>query len=88
MKSRSKQKKLTLFKLKMLVEDESVRYIVARKTCARKWLLRRQEKSAFCTIFEELTMEDSKRFCEITWMPYAKLKFQQLAAILSKSRKK
>ena len=43
----------------------------ARKTWARLWLLRRQDKEAFYTIFRELSVEDSDGFCEYMRVPYA-----------------
>lgn len=46
----------------ILEKDDSVRKVVERKTYARKWLLRSQEKSAFCIIFEELTMKTLRDF--------------------------
>ena len=73
--SRSKQKKLILLmmmKMMMLVDESSVSKKVARKTWARLWLLRRQEKGAFCTSFRELSVEDSDGFCEYMRTPYAK----------------
>ena len=59
----------------MLVDDSSVSKKVARKTWARLWLLRRQEKWAFYTIFRELSVEDSDGFCEYMRTPYAKFEF-------------
>ena len=56
----------------MLEDDSSVSKNVARKTWARLWLLRRQGKWAFYTIFRELSMEDSDGFFEYTRTPYAK----------------
>ena len=56
----------------MLADDSSVSKQVARKSWARLWLLRRQEKGAFYTIFRELSMEDSEGFCEYMRMPHAK----------------
>ena len=52
--------------------DSSVSKKVARKTWARLWLLRRQEKWSFYTIFRELSVEDSDGFCEYMRTPYAK----------------
>ena len=58
----------------MMLEDESlVSKKVARKKWARLWLLRRQEKGAFYTIFRQLSEEDSDGFCENMRTPYAKL---------------
>ena len=57
----------------MMLEDESlVSKKVARIKWARLWLLRRQEKGAFYTIFRELSVEDSDGFCEYMRTPYAK----------------
>ena len=56
----------------MLADDSSVSKQVARKSWARLWLLRRQEKGASYTIFRELSVEDSDGFCEYMRMPYAK----------------
>ena len=56
----------------MLADDSSVSKQVARKSWARLWLLRRQEKGAFYTIFRELSVEDSDGFCEYMRTPYAK----------------
>ena len=56
----------------MLEEEDSTTDQVARKTWARQWLLRRQEKGAFYTIFQELAMEDCEGFREFLRMPYAK----------------
>jgi len=70
--SRSKQKKLILLMMMMLEDDSSVSKKVARKTWARLWLLRRQAKGAFYTIFRELSLEDSDGFCEYIRTPYAK----------------
>ena len=72
LRSRSKKKKLILLMVMMLADDSSVSKQVARKSWARLWLLRRQEKGAFYTIFRELSMEDSDEFCEYMRMPYAK----------------
>ena len=72
--SRSKQKRLILLMMMMMLEDESlVSKKVARKKWARLWLLRRQEKGAFYTIFRQLSEEDSDGFCEYMRTPYAKL---------------
>ena len=43
----------------------------ARKTWARLWLLRRQDKEAFYTIFRELSVEDSDGFFKYMRVPYA-----------------
>ena len=56
----------------MLEDDTSVSKKVAGKTWARLWLLRRQEKGAFYTIFRELSVEDSVGFFEYMRTPYAK----------------
>ena len=56
----------------MLEDDSSVSKKVSRKTWARLWHLRRQEKGAFHTIFRELSVEDEDGFCEYMRMPYAK----------------
>ena len=56
----------------MLEDDSSVSKKVARKTWARPWFLRRQEKGAFYTIFRELSVEDEDGFFEYMRMPYAK----------------
>ena len=56
----------------MLEDDSSVSKKVARKSWARLWLLRRQAKGAFYTIFRELSLEDSDGFCEYIRTPYAK----------------
>ena len=70
--SRSKQKKLILLMMMMLENDASVSKKVARKTWARLWLLRRQEKGALYTLFRELSAEDSVGFFEYMRTPYAK----------------
>ena len=56
----------------MLEDDSSVSKKVARKTWARLWFLRRQEKGAFYTIFRELSVEDEDGFFEYMRMQYAK----------------
>ena len=48
----------------MFADDSSVSKQVARKSWARLWRLRRQEKGASYTIFRELSVEDSDGFCE------------------------
>ena len=64
-------------------EEDSTTKQVARKTWARQWLLRRQEKGAFYTIFQELAMEDCKGFSKFMRMQYAK--FVHLADMLNES---
>ena len=86
LRSRSKQKKLILLMMMMLEDDSSVSKKVARKTWAHFWLLRRQEKGAFYTIFRELSVEDSDGFSEYMRMPFAT--FSQLADMLSESIRK
>ena len=84
--SRSKQKKLILLMMMMLEDDSSVSKKVVRKTWAHFWLLRRQEKGAFYTIFRELSVEDSDGFSEYMRKPFAT--FSQLADMLSESIRK
>ena len=68
LRSRSKQKKLTVLMMMMMIASKRV----ARKTWARLWLQRRQEKGVFPTIFRELSVKDLDGFCEYMRMPYAK----------------
>ena len=63
---------MMMMMMMMLEDDSSVSKKVARKTWARLWLLRRQAKGAFYTIFRELSLEDSDGFCEYIRTPYAK----------------
>ena len=46
-----------LFVLMMMLDEDSPAHL-ERKTRARQWLLRREEKGAFHTIFQELAIED------------------------------
>ena len=55
----------------MMMTHQLVAEKLARKTWARLWLLRRQEKGAFYTSFRELSVEDSDGFCEYMRTPYA-----------------
>ena len=73
--SKSKQKKLILLKVMMMLQDDSlVSKKVAKKISTRLWLLRKQEKGAFYTIFRELSVKDSDGFFKYMKTPYAKIK--------------
>ena len=55
----------------MMTTHQLVTEIVGRKTWARLWLLRRQEKGAsFYASFRELSVEDSDGFGEYMKTPY------------------
>ena len=72
--SKSKQKKLILLKVMMMLQDDSlVSKKVAKKISTHLWLLRKQEKGAFYTIFRELSVKDSDGFFKHMKTPYAKI---------------
>lgn len=85
MNSSLKKKKMVVLMMLMLQDEDSSKK-VSRKVWARRWLLRRQEKGAFYTIFQELALEDSGCFREFMRMPYAK--FSELANVVSQSIRK
>ena len=56
----------------MMMLDEEMHEYVDRKQWTRPWLLRREEKGAYYTIFKELAVEDTPGFSEYMRMPYHK----------------
>ena len=46
--------------------------MLERQVWSRQWLLRRTERGAYRTIFEELAVEDTPGFAEYMRMPHAK----------------
>ena len=68
-----KRKLITL--LTMLVDDESP-LTVDRQIWTREWILRREQRGTYHTIFRELAIEDTSGFSEYMRMPYQT--FQEL----------
>ena len=85
MSSRAAKKK-TLLLLIMMMEDEELPISYERKTWARQWLLRREQRGAFHTLFQELAVEDTPGFSEYMRMPYSK--FVALAELIGPYIKK
>ena len=56
----------------MMMLDEEVPVPYERRIWARKWLLRREQKGAFYTLFQELAVEDTAAFSDYMRMPYPK----------------
>ena len=56
----------------MMMLDEEVPVPYERRIWAREWLLRREQKGAFYTLFQELAVEDTAAFSDYMWMPYPK----------------
>ena len=63
-------KERMLFVLMMMLDEDSPVY-VQRRTWARQWLLRREDKGAFHTIFQELAIEDTAGFSEYMRMTFS-----------------
>lgn len=69
---RAKRKRLLVLIMMMLEEEMPITY--ERRMLARQWLLRREKRSAFHTLFkEELAVEDTPGFNEDMRMPYSTL---------------
>ena len=68
----SLSKKKQLLVLFMMMFDEEECKHIQRKHWTRQWILRREERGAFNTIFKELALEDSGGFSEYTRMPHTK----------------
>jgi hypothetical protein len=65
------QKKKMLVILMMLMDEEDS-VMLKRRIWCRQWLIRRDERGAYHTIFRELAIEDTPGFAEYMRMPYAK----------------
>ena len=85
MASRAAKKK-TLLLLIMMMEDEELLISYERKMWARQWLLQREQRGAFHTLFQELAVEDTLGFSEYMRMPYSK--FVALAELIGPYIKK
>ena len=72
--------------LMMMMLDEEMPVTYERKMWARQWLLRRGERGAFNTLFQELAVEDTAGFNEYMRMPYPK--FVALADLIGPYIKK
>jgi len=78
MASRAAKKKTLL--LLMIMQDEELPISYERRMWARQWLLRREQRGAFQTLFQELAVEDTPGFSEYIRMPYSK--FVALAELI------
>ena len=82
--SRSKKKRMLLLMMMMLDEELPVTY--ERRTWARQWLLRREQRGAFHSLFQELAAKDTLGFSDYMRMPYPK--FVALAELIGPYVKK
>ena len=73
------KKKLLVILMMLMAEEDSV--MLKQRIWCRQWLLRRNERGAYHTIFRELAIEDTPGFAEYMRMPYAK--FVELAEKIS-----
>lgn len=64
------KKKMLLILMMLMDEEDSI--MLNRKIWCRLWLLRREERGAYQTIFRELSIEDTPGFSEYMRMPYTK----------------
>lgn len=64
------KKKMLLILMMLMDEEDSI--MLNRKIWCRLWLLRREERGAYHTIFRELSIEDTPGFSEYMRMPYTK----------------
>lgn len=70
----------------MTILEEEMPVTYERRMWARQWLLRREERGAFHTLFQELAVEDTVGFNEYMRMPYPK--FVTLADLIGPYIKK
>ena len=81
---RCKKKKLLVLFMMLLGDDEYEH--VERRCWSRQWVLRREERGAYYTIFKEMAIEDSGGFAEYMRMPHGK--FNELLNIIGPSVQK
>jgi hypothetical protein len=65
------KEKIACYFNRMLMDEEDV--MLKWRIWCRQWLLRREERGAWHTIFRELAIEDTPGFAGCMRMPYAKL---------------
>lgn len=83
MATRAKRKRLLLL---MMMLEEEMPVTCERRMWARQWLLRREERGMYNTLFQELAVEDTPGFNEYMKMPYPK--FVTLADLIGPYIKK
>ena len=71
-------KKNTLLLL-MMMQDEELPVSYERRMWARQWLLRREQRGAFHTLFQELAVEDTPGFSEYMRIPYSFYSFMRMS---------
>ena len=64
------KKKMLLIVMMLMDEEDSI--MLNRRMWCHHWLLQREERAAYDTIFRELAMEDTTGFAEYMRMPYTK----------------